>query len=153
MAPEEQINLFEELAITRVVANEAVTLYTATLEALANKPSNDVAAQNAKDLAGRIVVDAMQQVSRVCTQAAQIEATAKDKFSVHSLMHVVNQIIRIAYEVFEPDHRDKAEYFEHLVRTQVKLPRVTAEGTELTPDQDVMSMDNTVPATPEEQHA
>ena len=148
-APEEQINLFEELALTRVIAGDAVALYSATCEALKDKPADDKQAHAAKDLAGSIVIDAMKHVSDVCTKAAQIEAQAKDKFSVHSVTHVVNQIIRVMYELCEPEHHDIAVKFEHAVRTQVKLPRITTDGTELTPDEDAVAMDATVPKAPD----
>jgi len=133
-SPNEQLQIYEELALMRVAASQAVRLYGAALEL-----GKDDIINNASVL----MRDALESVVDTCETAAKIEASAKDKFSIHSLQQVVNQIVRLAHEVFGDD-QSKVEMFERLMRTKIKMP-VGESGTTLTPDQDVTEMDDTVP--------
>lgn len=143
MSPEEQINLFEELALTRTVAGDAVALYDATVTAL--KEKNDDAANQTRLLAGSMLKDALKDVSDMCMRASAIEQNARDKFSVHTLQYIINQIVRIVHEACEPEHHEVAERIEYMIHTMIRIPKTTTDGTELTPDQDARDMDATVP--------
>lgn len=133
--PRETLNLFEELALMRLASGDAVALWTAA------QTSDDPKTRYA---AGCIMADALKNVSTLCQQAASIESQGKDKFSVHTLRSIVNQIVRIAYRVFDEDLA-KAQAFEALINEEIRLPSTGDEGTNITPDMDVLDMDESVP--------
>lgn len=135
-SPAEQLQLYEELAMMRETTGTALKLWSAAQET----GKSDVI-----QAAEGLVRSYLQENARICALAASIEANAKDKFSVHNLVHVVNQMTRIAYEVFGEDI-DKAKQFEALIKTQIRLPSKES-GTLITPDQDVLGMDDSVPSS------
>lgn len=134
VSPQEQLQLFEELALMRTLAGESIKLYSAAKE---------TGKQPVIDTAAMIMQQQLNEVVRTCEAAARIDASAKDKVSVHTIHHFVDQIVRIAFDSFGDD--PKAKEFEHLIRTQLKLPRSGNDGTSLTPDMDVTEMDSSVP--------
>lgn len=129
-SPSEQLSLFEELALMRVTAAQVVALWGAA------------EGTDAAPMAGVLMRDALKDVISTCQTAANIESQAKDKFSIHALHHIINQIVRIAYECFDEDPR--AERFEQLIKEKIKMP-IEQTGTLLTPDQDAVDMDDTIP--------
>ncbi len=135
--PREALNLFEELALTRIAASEMVKLFAA-----AEKVDGDKGAE-LRTTASVLMCDALKNVQAMCEAAARIENQGKDKYSIHSLKAIINQLVRIAYTVFK-DHPEKAAEFKRLVDEEVKMPN-EAIGTTLTPDRDVQDMDETVP--------
>lgn len=130
--PIEQINIFEELAIIRATAVSAVTLYEKCV------------GTKAEQGAGALVRDVLKEVVTTCQAAQQIESSSKDNISIHSIGHIVNQIVKVAYDVFGDDF-EKAQLFEKLVNERVKMP-LQQSGTLITPDQDAAEMDETVPS-------
>lgn len=129
----EQLNLFEELALMRATASEAVKLFSA-----AQKSKN----QETRVQAAMLVQEALKHVVTTCEIAARVDAAGKDKISVHSVEQVVQQIVRIAYEIFKNENEVRA--FEKEIRTHVRIVGGTV-GTSSTPDIDVSNMDDTVP--------
>lgn len=136
-APHEQLNLFEELAIMRATTAETIKLFSAAQQ------SSD---QETRVAAAVLVQDALKSVVSTCEAAARIEASGKDKISVHSVAHVVGQIVRIAYAVF--GNEAEVKVFETQIREEVKIIGEKS-GTDLRPDVDVTSMDSTIPLEPE----
>lgn len=130
--PHEQLNLFEELALMRMTAADAVQLWGIASE----KGSID-----SRIAAGEIMKAALAEVVKTCEVAARVSATGADKVSVHNITHVVRQIVRIAFEVMG---KEEAQLFERLVRERVKVSTGTT-GTTSTPDEDVAEMDGTIP--------
>lgn len=128
--PHEQVAIFEELALMRVTATEAVRLYSKAQEA------DDETRLNASLL----MRDHLLEVVKVAESAARIVASGKDKISVHDINHVVNQIVRIAFKTLTDDDARK---FERAIRAEVKVSG--NEGTTITPDQVVTDMDSTIP--------
>jgi len=133
-APSEQLSLLEELSLMRVLAGDTVALYDAAV----GTEKTELVAN-----AGMLLRDALRQVADMCEKAARVDALAKDKISIHHLSFVVNQIVRIAAEVFGDD-TTRAAQFEQLIRERVRLPSIQ-QGTLLTPDADVVDMDSTIP--------
>lgn len=134
VSPREQLQLFEELALMRDLAGQAVALYSAARET----GKAEVMMQ-----AGMLMQQHLKEVIATCESAARIDAAAKDKVSVHTLHHFVDQLVRVAFETF--GDTDKAREFEFAIRTQIKLPSSGVNGTDITPDQDVTEMDRSVP--------
>jgi hypothetical protein len=137
-APSEQVNVLEELALIRAEAARVVALYNAAVQ-LGNDRKTWVAAE--------LMTSALKEVVRVADVATKINNAANEKISVFNLAHTVNQIVRIAYDVFGSKDVAKAERFERLVREKVRVLE-EAKGTDSTPDQDVAEMDATIPREP-----
>ena len=130
------MTLREELALMRHAASNTVKLYAV---ACASGKEEAVLA------AGALMADALKQVADMCERAARVESQGDDKISVMHIQVIVNQITRIAHRVLGEEHLALAQEFERLVRTEVRLPKTGVEGTSITPDQDVLEMDETVP--------
>lgn len=130
----EQCSVLEELAVMRETAMQVMLLFEA---ALINKNQELITS------AGILVKDALKDIVATAKIAQDIENNAKDKLSVHALGHVVNQIVKLAYEAFKHDLASAKE-FERLIHARLVIP-VEQDGTTLTPDQDAMEMDSTVP--------
>jgi hypothetical protein len=138
-SPQEQISLFEELAITREMAGDALKAWAAA-KAL---PDSNVKKQAYLQASSMLVREVLDHVRTFCESAARIQAMGKDKFSIHNLQAVVNQIVRISYDVFGDD-LEKAQQFERAIAEHVRLAEQN-QGTLITPDQDVIDMDSTIP--------
>jgi len=134
-SPHEQLNLFEELALVRIVARDAVKLYTVAAE----RGTEETLAA-----AGIMMRDALNEVVRTCESASRVSANASDKVSVHNIAHVVRQLTRIAAEVMD---EEQARKFNALVKTRISIDG-GPKGTLSTPDADVHDMDTTIPGGP-----
>jgi len=139
VAPEEQLSLFEELAIMRKMAGDAIQLYTLAEE----KKKNE-----AKVAAAELMRVALKDVVSVCESAARVSALGKDKISIHDIQYIINQIVRVAHDTLE---ETDARRFEKALHTHVRLPVKDQTGTDITPDMDVSDMDVTIPNMEEEE--
>lgn len=134
----EQLQLFEELALMRHAAQDAVKLYGA-----AQKATGDGALAMRAEAAA-IMQAQLREVAKICEAAARVDAMAKDKFSIHAVQLLINQLVRICAQVFK-GHDALVKTFERRIREEVRLPTTDAAGTSLTPDGVVLEMDSTVP--------
>lgn len=145
----EQLQLFEELALMRSLAGEAIGLFSAASELPEANPKRHELILNA----GMVMQTALEQVRVMAKTAADINALSKDKFSVHALHDVKMQLLRIVDVAFGHD-TEGLKTFADLVETQLRLPKVGVEGTTITPDSDVMQMDELIPyVEPEQQQS
>jgi len=150
-APREQVAIFEELALMKETVKPTLLMWDAAmtkLEAQADDPQVREAALAAQAAAGALLRDQLKEVAGLAEAANRIMLQGKEHYSIHSLMHIVNQIIKISYDVFEDDI-ERAERFEMLVRERIRMP-VENKGTMSTPDLDVAEMDSTVPRSGDE---
>jgi hypothetical protein len=129
MKPDDQLSLFEELALVRETAAGHVRVYSAAVES--GKQETIMAA-------GELMALSMQRVAEMCKAAAAVANTQKDKFSAHDLNYIIEQIIRISYDCFKDDERVNA--FALKIRNELQL-REKDRGTSITPDQEVVQMD------------
>lgn len=136
LEPHEQFDLVEEVMIMKGMMSQSIAMYEAAC-ALPDGPKKLAVVV----MAGDSVKQGLKDVADMAHKAAQIRASMKDKVSVHNIQYVINQIIRIAHESMP----EGAEAFESLVRSHVKLPTAGVQGTTITPDQDVLDMDSTIP--------
>src|SRR5262249_16915231 len=83
MPPDEQLQLFEELALMRDAAGQAVRLYGIARDIADAKPDDMQARRNATDAAA-IMSSALMQVVKAVDRAHSINAQATDKISVHT---------------------------------------------------------------------
>lgn len=148
VAPSEQLQLYEELALVRIAAGDAVKTWAVATQALeeCTDAKKKPVLENLRDMAACIMRDHLREVVSICESAARIESNAKDKVSIHQLHYFVNQIVRCAYHAFE-DNIENAQVFEEYVRKTIHLPSPGNEGTSLTPDMDVQAMDDSIPAS------
>jgi len=109
VSPREQLQLFEELAVARTMASKAARLYSASV------------GTDSEDTGIMVMRDALEFVVDVCTKAAAIEASSKDKLSVHNLVHAVNQITRIIYDVLGGTNDGLAEEIERRIRKELRV--------------------------------
>lgn len=147
--PHEQLNLYEELALMRHAAQQAVAMYSAC-ESLPDAPSDTPqgkARAQATSMATEMMKTALRDVAEMTQKAASIDAVSRDKISIHHIAFVISQITRIMHRVLA-EHQDLAEELEREIRRQVQLPTGGATGVDLTPDkvlEDVVDMDDTIP--------
>lgn len=142
--PAEQLQLFDELALVRESIGPIIETYGKLLEAreLVQDPEKREKINVALQSAGIVMRDALKEVATMCEMAARVNAAASDKVSVLALHHFVNDIILAAHDMFG-NNVEMVYQFEALIKQRVKLP--SNEGTVLTPDQDVIDMDSTIP--------
>lgn len=129
LKPDDQFNLMEELALMREVAGQYVKVYGAALES----GKQDVILSS-----GELMALALNQVSNICRQAAAVHNEQREKFSVHDLNYIIEQIIRISYDCFKDD--DRCNTFALMIREQLDL-KSNKQGTTITADQAVTEMD------------
>ena len=135
MDPDEQVALYEELALVRHVAGQFVKLYGAACDS--GNPETVM-------LAASGMVDALNNVERICSAAGKLKDKQKDRFSIHDLKFVVDQLVQIMYTICDPDHRDIAVRFKESVDSYLVLP-TAQQGTDLHPDQTAALLDSSIP--------
>jgi hypothetical protein len=147
--PEEQLQLYDELALMRHAAGNAVGMYNKAVEAheAETDPTKKKILAELVLQCGLVMRDHLNEVIRTAETAARINAAAKDKISLHQLHYFIEQVTRCAYVAFEGDEQRALTYERHL-KEYIKLPRLGVEGTDLTPDMDVTAMDATIPKEP-----
>lgn len=143
--PAKQLQIFDELALMRDVATEAVKLYSIAREASAAAPDNMKLTEQVLAM-GAVMREHLNEVVKLCEAAARMEQQAKEKISVPQLHFFVDQLVHAIYLACEGDVI-MAKHIEQSIRTNVLLPSMSAgdQGTLLTPDLDVQAMDATVP--------
>jgi hypothetical protein len=150
--PKEQLQLYEEIALMRQAAGEAVKLYSVALAANESEPSDK--RQGMVLQAATIMQQSLNEVVRICESASRIEANAKDKISITNLSFFVDQLVRITYNTLGGDDVGQAQcaQLEQALRAQIRIPlqQGTLIGTTVTPDSTdaiVADMDSTIPSS------
>lgn len=143
-SPLEQLGLFDELALMRQLAQGAVATWDA---ATCDENEDKKVPEQLKAAAGILMREALNDVAKMAEHVAKIEGMAADKLSIAQLGIVVDQIVHLAHEVFGQDDEtlERCKIFSALVNERIKIPTLEVKGTSITPDQDVMAMDATVP--------
>lgn len=142
-AHHEQVNLYEELAITRVILENAIVLAEPALMNNEMEPAIKVLAMEALGAA-------VGNVKDLVVAAAKIENDTREKVSVRVLDLFVLQVLRAIYRAC--DDPAVALRIEEEMRS-VALPSSDQElmipptdGTSITPDQIVQEMDANIGA-------
>lgn len=138
---QDKYDLTPELDLARCTALDAAKLYD-----VVSTLSDDEDGLSKKIAVGQVLRDTMHEVADICGKAQNVAAGNKrGVIDVQALHLVVVQMITIAHDIFgdvvPPELIE--EYGERI--KQIKLPRDGTEGTELTPDTDVLAMDDTIP--------
>lgn len=144
---DEQFSVLEELALMRESTGDFVQLYGVAHQAYEENPTDELL--QAKLAAGELMRTALDKVVAIADKAAKIHFTGKNVFTALDLKMVVNQMTAIMFEICGTSHMDLAREYEHALTTKLALPSSGDEGTTITPDQDVIDMDSTIPSAPE----
>ena len=137
---QDKFDLTPELDLARCTALDAAKLY----DVVSSMP-DDEDGLSKKVAVGQVLRDTMQEVADICGKAQNVaNGNKRGVVDVKSLNLIVVQMITIAHDVFGEDRLDLIEEFGRRIQT-IKLPRDGTEGTELTPDADVLAMDDTIP--------
>lgn len=146
--PIEQLSINEELALIRQGASHAVAQYSDLLE---KREKGEQISEHALMISADMMQDHLRKVIEAVESAGKLEEV-KQKVAgtlVNCMNMVVTAVMRAAFDAFGDDCRMatfKNKLDEHLVWRG--LPAVSGEeptGTLLTPDQDVIMMDSSVP--------
>ncbi len=144
--PAKQLQIFDELALMRDVAAQAIMQYGVAREAAASQPEN-MKLQGMVLETGAVMRDHLNDVVKLAETAGRIEQQAKDKISIPQLHYFVDQLIGAIYTALDGDVYT-AKQIEKAIKNQVLLPSIgssSEKGTLLTPDMDVTAMDEMVP--------
>lgn len=136
----DQYDLSQELAIARDLTGEAIELY----EKAKLLPDNNPHKGQRLATAGALMASAMKEVRETCRIGSEAFNNAKDKYSVHTLVDVVSQIKKMIRACFDYD-QSGLQRFDQMLNDRLRLPKIGADGTTITPDSDVMQMDDSVP--------
>lgn len=154
----EQIALYEELALVREAAGQAVQNYGEAADLQADFESAISAGKKiseqdflavksvTSEAAGQMVAE-LKNVEHFASAIAKIEAASKDNVTIHLLNSIVHQTVRLFYEVCGVENIALAQRFEKLMKDKIVLPSQmsNATGTTITPDMDVLEMDGLIP--------
>jgi len=142
----DQFNLCEELAVQRDLLGEAIELY----EKVKKLPDTNPNKANSLASVASILATATKEVRETCRVGAEVFNQSRDKLSVHALVEVVAQIKRCIRLCFDHDEYG-LQRLDDMLSAQLRLPKIGTDGTTITPDQDVLQMDATVPSIPVEE--
>lgn len=138
----QQLQLYEELAMTRDLAGRMAAMYEAACDLPDQGPSAEHKLR-AVMTCGSSMQQALAHVADLATRISAIERNASDKISAGQMAFIVAQIVRIAYESMPEEY---ARCFEENMRAKIRV-QTGPQGTSITPDQDAMEMDATIPGT------
>lgn len=137
------ISLRDELMLMRDVAGRAVACYSSAEELPDNAPNK----AELQGVADKLMLAALREVRVMCKTAAEVEELRGDKYDIHTLNDIVAQICGMVHRNFgfieniEPYLIE----FERQIKEELVLPKSGTEGTDITPDADVLAMDDTIP--------
>lgn len=139
----DQINLYDEIAIARLAAVQALKLAEPVLNGTVDvKPEVTM-------LALDCLRESMNHIRDIVIAAAKIEAAAGGKVSLRVIDLIVIQVIKAIHDVCP--NVELADKIEKQIRDTVRLPSenapvdgVIAVGVESTPEVMVMEMDQSV---------
>ena len=143
---DDQVQLYEELAMSRVMAQEAIKLADIALSQADDKNKNGNGIN--KGLAIDIVQKSLSVVKDFALAAQKLETDAKNTVSLRVVDLFIAQIMKSIQSVLGDDTRT-VELIESHIAENVRIPssrdpNVSIEGTILTPDKIVEAMDDTI---------
>ena len=115
---DEQVSLYEELALTRTMACEALKLAQPLFDDKQCKKLNE----ETKALMVTTLGTAMNNVKDLVLAASRIEKDASDKVSIKVINLIVRQIIMAINDVCGTERMELAEAIAHAIDQRVRLP-------------------------------
>lgn len=134
--PDEQVSLKEELALMKHVCLQGVALYdmsakVGTKEALA---------------AGQILKQSLQDVANLTVLAQKVDLNASKHITAASLQFMIENVVKIMYDHLRPlggAGIEIGQRIEEEMRKKINVEDLS--GTTITPDRDVIDMDDSIP--------
>lgn len=115
---DEQLSLYEEIAMTRIAAQEAIKLSAP----LFNEETAGKLAPETKALMVETLHSAMDGVKEMVVAASKVENAAHDRVSLKVVNLIVYQIVCAVHEACGDEHIDLAEAIAKLIDERVRLP-------------------------------
>lgn len=147
--PDEQTEIFEELALTRTYACEFVKLYNSAVEVAAQSPTPDNGAR--VFATGNAMSEALSKVADLADRACRINVKQKNRFSLADVRYIVDSIVLIIHSACEGDITVATKIAE-CIKRDLELPLGYGEqaaGTLLHPaDTVAQQYDDLVPTKP-----
>lgn len=150
--PDEQLAIYEELALMRVHTSDYVKLYGDAVDAEEHAIDTGQlekiqAAKERRMRAGMLMTESIQQVTEACAKAVKIQNAQKDRFSIHDIKFILTHIERICNTVVGVDSPYLAEKFMRTVEEDLSIPRISSidRGTQLSIDETAAYFDHSVP--------
>lgn len=163
--PDEQVQIYEELALMRQFAadaaegySKAFTMHEVLKQQLAagNESVQESHVDNAHKLlmtAGENMAKRLKQVTDVAKTAEAIADKAKDRFSIHDLHFIVERISAAVFTECGEENHQIAERIEANIRSGMIIPS-KAQGTTLrSSDEVALELDDSVPFVAEEKES
>lgn len=147
---DDPFDLTEDMRLAQSTAVDAAMLYDVTKAASeqlvlqATTPEQAIAAMRMTLEAGQVMRETLDEVGSIVERAQRVREKSREVVRVEDLGLVVNQLVLVAHEVFGEERLDLVQQFAEAAR-RVRLPRDGTQGTNITPDRDVLAMDSTVP--------
>lgn len=140
--PNESIQLTEELALTRAIAREIVSIGSIALD----PEYSDKLRLNDKVDAAAIMTGALNQVRDMTLAASRIEKDTEDKISIRVVYVLMDRIIRAIQEACGQDFELAKRIVQHIDNTVIipEESEIETTGTEITPDMQVSKMDEMI---------
>jgi hypothetical protein len=123
-------------------------------------------APDALRIAASMLQNSADNVIRSIERAARIQAQTAEKMSPMAMEQTVKQICQFVYRAFDAPgivpgdslevqqqkqeaHR-RIQHFDRMLNDELQLPTLKSLGTSITPDQQVLAMDASIPSEPEQ---
>jgi len=119
-----QTAIYDELALARATAQQAVKMAAIALE----PPPGIVIDDATKRGALALIMEVVGQVSILVERAAKIEASASDKLSLRAVDAFVVQIVRIIAEELGSEYQALAEKICGRIKTDIRVPLDAMRG-------------------------
>ena len=158
------LDVSDEVAHIRVTHEQNIAVYNAVFEAqdeLGDKKDE------ALRLAGSMLASSADEVIRAVEKAARIQVSMVDKVSPLALETTVRQISQFVFRAFDmPDIQPgddietqqrkieakvRIQKFNRMMTEELCLPTMKSLGTTITPDQQVLAMDASIPSEPDDE--
>jgi len=142
-------DITNELTLLRISAEDSVELLSLVTEveeaAAAIDPKQQIQGLHSRINAGDILEKRLVTVANVARTAAQIRQAQQDIKDIGTLQEVFAEVAKAARESIYDDTQLKAFL---LKLRNLKMPEDGTQGTTLTPDADVIAMDNATLGVP-----
>ena len=157
------LDVSEEVAHIRATHEQNVAVYSAVFE---NQDELGDKKDEALRLAGSLLASSADEVIRAVEKAARIQVAMVDKVSPLALEATVKQISQFVFRAFDmPDIQPgddietqelkveaklRIQKFNRMMTEELCLPTIKSLGTTITPDQQVLAMDASIPSGPDD---
>lgn len=146
-----EFDIQEEITLTRIAATEQLAICN-QLHAIWDDPSTRPTEPQAVSAYAALLREAteafkksLSDITYQVERQAKIHAMVAEKLGPNAIADVVRQINRMIYETFGQSDWEGVKRLNDRLTNELQLPSLKNQGTTITPDQEVMLMDASVP--------